>query len=51
MLPEGRQVKSVFSTGGAFCAVLDDGSVHTWGDPNYGGRQLQLLNYARIAIW
>ena len=32
-----QNVQQVRSTGGAFAAILADGSVATWGDPNYGG--------------
>lgn len=31
-------VSHIQSTGGAFAAALKDGSVITWGSPEYGGR-------------
>ena len=40
---------TLLSTGFAFCALLDDGSVCTWGDLNQGGEQPTLTN--SIAIW
>ena len=41
LLNEGPPYK-IFSTGSAFCAVLDNGSLHTWGDPRFGGQQPNL---------
>jgi hypothetical protein len=32
-----RNVQQIQSTSGAFAAILADGSVVTWGDPDYGG--------------
>ncbi|MRJ02014.1 MAG: hypothetical protein GXO19_01600, partial [Epsilonproteobacteria bacterium] len=32
-----HNVKTIFSTWGAFAALREDGTVVTWGDPEYGG--------------
>lgn len=32
-----RNVSKVIATDAAFAALLDDGSVVSWGDPDYGG--------------
>ena len=41
-----KNVQQIQATGGAFAAILADGSVVAWGDPDYGGDsssiQLQL---------
>ena len=32
-----HNVKAIYSTGSAFAALREDGSVVTWGNPKYGG--------------
>ena len=60
LLNKGTPYK-IFSTNVAFCAVLDNGTVHTWGDQLYGGQQANIpegrkvksvfsTNYAFCAI-
>jgi len=34
----------IFSTFSAFCAVLDDGSIKTWGELRYGGTPPEITN-------
>ena len=31
------EIREIYSTEGAFAAIKTNGSVITWGDPNYGG--------------
>ena len=38
LLNKGTPYK-IFSTDGAFCAILDNGIVHTWGNQNWGGKK------------
>ena len=35
-----KGVQQIQATDRAFAAILSDGSVVTWGDPDYGGEQL-----------
>ena len=42
LLLNNSRAYKVFSTTSAFCAVLDNGAVHTWGDPAYGGQQANI---------
>ena len=35
---ELKNVKEIYSTGGAFAALLENGSVVAWGDADWGGR-------------
>ena len=35
--PQLTNVQQIEASGGAFAAILDDGSVFTWGEAEYGG--------------
>ena len=52
---ELRNVQQISCTGGAYAAILADGSVVAWGDPYYGGDcsgvQDELRNVQQIYLW
>ena len=37
-----RHVEQILATAGAFAAILADGSVVTWGDPDAGGDSFEV---------
>ncbi len=49
-IPDGKKVVAIASTGVAFAAILDDDTLLTWGDPNYGGTTPDLNGKTVTAI-
>ena len=52
-IAEDKGIKTVIIAGAgpAFCAVLDNSSVVTWGDPNYGGTQPTIPEDQSLAVF
>ena len=42
-----RNVQQIFSTAGAFAAIVADGSVVTWGSPHEGGNSYRVQDQFR----
>ena len=42
-----KNVQQICGAGEAFAAILADGSVVTWGEPNYGGDSSRVQNQLR----